>query len=162
MNLRPDIVVSSVKCSQSEGTEGAGGAGERADGAGGADDIGGIGDGGGVGVVAMGSLLPIEMMRLEFKHNEDIGHAIDRIKTAEFDYIAASRPTRGDGNCFWRAVSYSFLETLLCGAAGAAGGDGGGGAALEALDLFVQRLGAAAYGVGGAGGRAGREEVTGG
>jgi hypothetical protein len=48
-----------------------------------------MGDGG-VGVVAMRSLLPIEMMRLEFKHNEDIGRAIDRIKTAEYDYIAGA------------------------------------------------------------------------
>ena len=70
-------------------------------------------------ILAVGPLRPIEAMREDFKFNDAIRTSVERISDpdddGDFGPIAASRPTRGDGNCFWRAVAFSFLEYVLCG-----------------------------------------------
>ena len=50
-------------------------------------------------------------MKDEFKFNESMKEKIDDMS----EHYSGFRPIRGDGNCYYRAVSFSFLERALHG-----------------------------------------------
>ena len=49
-------------------------------------------------------------LKEDFKYNESMKEKIEEM-SVEYD---GYRPIRGDGNCYYRAVGFSFLERAMC------------------------------------------------
>ena len=49
-------------------------------------------------------------LRDDYKYNKEMREQIEALA----DHYCGFRPIRGDGNCYYRAVGFSFLERAMC------------------------------------------------